>query len=237
MSIHIANKQRRRPKSTVRKTTGLSPHEVYSLLRKDQGLVEWQPRFDPISELVFTILSQHTSDINAFKAFDRLRGQFGSWETVLYAEEKDIANLIHVGGLSNIKAPRIKSVLNQIKERRGNLSIDFLKQLPLDEAKAWLKKIPGIGPKTAAIVLAFSLGMPAMPVDTHIFRVSKRLGLIGPKINVDEAHEIIESQIKQERVFAFHVYLINHGRTVCKARKPLCGGCVLNKKCPSAYTL
>lgn len=236
MSINIGNKQTRKPKSTKKKETWLSPNEVYLLLRKEQGLVEWQPRFDPISELVFTILSQHTSDLNAFKAFDSLREKFVSWESILNATDKDIADSIYMGGLSNIKAPRIKLVLNHIKEMRGNLSIDFLKQLPLDQAKTWLTNIPGIGPKTAAVVLAFSLGMPAMPVDTHIFRVSKRLGLIGPKINVDDAHEIIESQVKQERVFAFHVYLIKHGRTVCKARKPLCDGCVLNIKCPSADT-
>ena len=115
----------------------------------------------------------------------------------------------------------------------GSFDLSFLAEMPLDEAKAWLLRLDGVGPKTAAIILCFSLGMPAMPVDTHIFRVSRRLGLIGPKVNADQAHDILEPMVEPEDVFAFHLYLINHGRQVCKAQRPRCGECVIAEGCPS----
>jgi endonuclease-3 len=115
----------------------------------------------------------------------------------------------------------------------GSYDLSFLAEMPLSEAKAWLKDLPGIGPKTAAIILCFSLGLPAMPVDTHIYRVSRRLGLIGPKVSADAAHDILEPMVAPEDVFAFHVYLIRHGRAVCKAQRPQCSRCVLASSCPS----
>ena len=132
------------------------------------------------------------------------------------------------------KSVRIKRVLEIVRERVGSFDLTFLAEMPLDEAKAWLKSLPGVGPKTAAIILCFSLGMPAMPVDTHIYRVSKRLGLIGPKVSADAAHDILEPMTPPEDVFAFHVYLIRHGRQVCKAQRPRCEGCPLEFGCPSA---
>jgi len=213
----------------------ITPQEVYRLLEREQGVAEWAPRYDGISELIYTILSQHTSDLNALKAYQNFLGSFGTWEQVAQADPEDIANAIWVGGLSRIKAPRIKAVLQAIQEKRGNLDLSFLKRMPLSEAKAWLRQLPGVGPKTAAIVLCFALGMPAMPVDTHIYRVSKRLGFIGPKTNADQAHDLLEAAVDPEQVFAFHVYLITHGRRVCKARRPLCQECVLNGGCPSAF--
>ena len=211
--------------------------EVHSLLQQYQGQVTWTPRYDPISELVFTILTQHTSDSNALKAFNNLVRQFPSWQDILDADDEEVAKTIFIGGLSKIKAPRIKSVLKVIKSDTGSFNIDFLRHMTLTEAKNWLKSLPGVGPKTAAVVLAFALNMPAMPVDTHIYRVSKRLGLIGKKIDVDKAHDILENSVDPNKVFSFHVYLIQHGRTVCKARKPLCNECVLNDKCQSAFKL
>ena len=211
--------------------------EVHSLLQQYQGQVTWTPRYDPISELVFTILTQHTSDSNALKAFNNLVGQFPSWQDILDADDEEVAKTIFIGGLSKIKAPRIKSVLKVIKSDTGSFNIDFLRHMTLTEAKNWLKSLPGVGPKTAAVVLAFALNMPAMPVDTHIYRVSKRLGLIGKKIDVDKAHDILENSVDPNKVFSFLVYLIQHGRTVCKARKPLCNECVLNDKCQSAFKL
>ena len=211
--------------------------EVHSLLQQYQGQITWTPRYDPISELVFTILTQHTSDSNALKAFNNLVGQFPSWQDILDADDEEVAKTIFIGGLSKIKAPRIKSVLKVIKSDTGSFNIDFLSHMTLTEAKNWLKSLPGVGPKTAAVVLAFALNMPAMPVDTHIYRVSKRLGLIGKKIDVDKAHDILENSVDPNKVFSFHVYLIQHGRTVCKARKPLCNECVLNDKCQSAFKL
>ena len=140
---------------------------------------------------------------------------------------------IRHGGLAQQKAPRIQAVLTSVKQRTGDFDISFLAEMPLPEAKAWLQSLPGVGPKTTGVVLSFALGMPAMAVDTHIFRVSHRLALIGPKITADEAHDILERSIAPERVFAFHVYLITHGRRVCKALRPLCNACVLSERCPS----
>ena len=213
----------------------ITSSEAYRLLEAEQGAARWEPRFDAISELVFTILSQHTSDLNAFKAYDKLIDAFGSWESVAEGDPDAIAQAIRIGGLSKVKAPRIKAVLRDIREKCGGLDISFLRELPLEEAKLWLKQLPGVGPKTAAIVLCFALGMPAMPVDTHIYRVSKRLGLIEAKVTAEQAHDILEASVLPEQVFALHVYLITHGRRVCKARRPLCDRCVLSQGCPSAF--
>ena len=204
------------PESDSERSPGITSRDVLHLLEAEQGPVEWEPRFDPVSELVFTILSQHNSDVNALRAFESLRDAFGSWERVADADPEDIARVIWNGGLSRVKAPRIKAVLQDIRERRGSLELDFLGELPLEEAKLWLRDLPGVGPKTAAIVLSFALGMPAMPVDTHIHRVSRRLGLIGPKVTADQAHDLLESSVAPERVFALHVHLIAHGRQVCR---------------------
>jgi len=204
-------------------------------LEHEQGVAEWEPRYDGVSELLFTILSQHTSDLNALRAFESLRDAFTAWEEVAQADHEDIARAIWIGGLSKVKAPRIKAVLKDIQAKRGNLDLYFLREMPMPEAKEWLRELPGVGPKTAAIVLCFAMGMPAMPVDTHIYRVSKRLGFIGIKTTAEQTHDILEATINPEQVFAFHVYLITHGRQVCKARRPLCEECVLKERCPSAF--
>lgn len=202
-------------------------------LSTEYGPFEWEPRYDPASELVYTILSQHTSDINSERAFKNLMSKFCSLEEIAAANVSDIEDAIRSAGLFRVKAPRIKEVLNEILDDVGSFDLSFLVEMPLDEAKAWLKQLNGIGPKTAAIILCFSLGLPAMPVDTHIFRVSKRLGLIGPKVNADQAHDVLEPMVEPEDVFAFHLYLINHGRQVCKALRPRCNSCVLAERCPS----
>ena len=144
-----------------------------------------------------------------------------------------IEDAIKSGGLAKQKSVRIKRVLEIVREKVGSFDLTFLAEMPLADAKAWLKALPGVGPKTAAIILCFSLGMPAMPVDTHIYRVSKRLGLIGPKVSADAAHDILEPLTPPEDVFAFHVYLIRHGRQVCRARNPRCDECSLAFGCPS----
>ena len=207
--------------------------DVLSLLGKEYGPIQWEPRPDPASELVSTVLSQHTSDINSERAFQNLMDTFGSLEAVAEADVERIAEAVWMGGLARVKAPRIKAVLQQVLKEQGSLELDFLREMPLAEAKAWLTRLPGVGPKTAAIILCFALGMPAMPVDTHIHRVSKRLGLIGPKVSADAAHDILEAMVKPGEVFAFHVYLITHGRRVCKAQRPQCQSCVLAWGCPS----
>ena len=207
--------------------------DVMSHLGPLYGPVEWKPRYNPAEELVYTILSQHTSDINSEHAFLNLMDTFKTLDNIADAEVEDIEVAIRSGGLSNQKSVRIKEVLNIVRADVGSFDLSFLGEMPLEEAKSWLKSLPGVGPKTAAIILCFSLGMPAMPVDTHIYRVSQRLRLIGPKVSADKAHDILEPMVSEEDVFAFHVYLIRHGRQVCKAQRPRCDDCALAWGCPS----
>jgi len=216
------------------KKPGVTIADAIRLLTEEHGPFANEPRLDPAHELTFTILSQHTSDINSERAFRTLMERFGTLEAVAAADVDDIEETIAGGGLAKIKAPRIKTVLNQILELNdGSLDLKFLAEMPMDEARAWLRQLPGIGPKSAGIILSFSLGMPAMAVDTHIFRVSQRLGFIGPKVNADKAHEILEAAMPPEDVYPFHAALITHGRKVCKAQRPLCGTCVVNYGCPA----
>ena len=186
-----------------------------------------------LEELVFTVLTQHTSDLNAERAYRSLRRRYPTWPEVMGAPSTEVASAIREGGLANQKSVRIQRILGEILERRGELDLNFLSDLSLSDAKAWLRELPGVGPKTAAVVLSFSLGMPAMPVDTHIHRVSGRLGLIGPGTSADDAHEVLEGMVAPDDRFAFHVLLITHGRRRCKARRPLCGDCPLYAECPA----
>ena len=213
----------------------LTAQEVLATLSKEYGPFNWDRRNDPISEIVSVILSQHTSDVNSERTFKTLMDAFGSFQELADADTEAIARCINAGGLAKIKAPRLKEVLNAILEKRGSLDLSFLEAMPLDEAKAWLRQLPGIGPKSAAIVLCFSLGMPAMAVDTHVYRMSKRLGLIGPKTGYEQAHDILEQAVDPEDVYPLHTALIIHGRRVCKAPRPLCGQCVLAGGCPSRH--
>ena len=221
-----------RPRS-VRGVRPYAPQDVDALLEEEYGPVTWRPRMDPVAELVLTILSQHTSDLNSDRAFQELRRRLPSWEMVLATPAELVADAIRAGGLGEQKAPRIQAVLREVLERCGEFDISFLLEWPLAEAKAWLRSLPGVGPKTAAVVLCFALGMPAFPVDTHIYRVTRRLALIGPRVSVDEAHDVLEERIEPERAFPLHVELITHGRRVCKAQRPLCSECVLAARCPS----
>lgn len=198
------------------------------------GPVQWEPRYSAAEELVYTILSQHTSDINSGRAFQNLMSTFGSLDRVAAASRESIECAIWRGGLAKQKSANIKAVLNEVHEEVGSYDLSFLSEMPLPEAKAWLTRFRGVGPKTAAIILCFALGMPAMPVDTHIYRVAQRLGLVGRKVSADAAHDILEPMVQPADVFAFHVYLIEHGRQVCKAQLPRCDECVLAKVCPSA---
>ena len=211
----------------------LGAQEVLGALEGEYAPFPWEARYDAISEVVFTILSQHTSDRNSERAFARLMEKFETFEELADGDVQVIEECISIGGLAKIKAPRIKQVLNLIIERCGNLDLSFLREMPLDEAKKWLKELPGVGPKTAGIILCFSLGMPAMAVDTHIERVVKRLGLVGPKTTVEKAQDMLEEMVEDHQVYPLHVALITHGRQVCKAPRPLCPRCVLWERCPS----
>jgi endonuclease-3 len=189
---------------------------------------------DPISELVSTILSQNTNDVNRDRAFQELRERLPTWEQVRDADVEAVKDAIRIAGLANHKGPAIVRALQQISEERGELCLDFLQEMSIDEAKAWLTAIRGVGPKTAAIVLLFSLGMPAFPVDTHVHRVTGRLGLIGPKVTREKAHVVLEELLPIETYYPFHLNVIRHGRQVCHARKPLCESCALRVLCAFA---
>ena len=218
----------------AKRPNGFYPvRHVTRLLAEEYGPLQWEPRYEPASELVYTILSQHTSDVNSGRAFSRLMDRFRSLAGVAAASEEDVRDAIWTGGLAKIKAPRIKKILCEIYRQVGSYDLSFLGEMPLEDAKEWLKRLPGIGPKSAAVVLCFSLGMPAMPVDTHIYRVAKRLGLIGKKVTVEKAHDVLEGLVPPGDIFPFHVYLISHGRKICKALRPLCKQCVLKENCPS----
>jgi endonuclease-3 len=205
--------------------------EIHRRLLRAYGEPTWRPHLDPISELVDTILSQNTNDVNRDVAFRRLRAVLPTWEQVRDAEVETVIEAIHPAGLSNLKGPRIQEALRFITAERGELTLGFLADWPLDEAKAWLSSIKGVGPKTAAIVLLFSLGRPAFPVDTHIYRVTKRLGLIDPRVTRERAHQELERLVEPEAYYAFHLNLIRHGRQVCISRKPRCEICVLRDLC------
>jgi endonuclease-3 len=215
------------------KTKKLKVKAVSDLLSDIYGSIPWKPRYNAAEELVYTILSQHTSDINSERAFHNILAVFGDLDHIADADVDDIEVAIRRGGLSKTKAPRIKSILNEIREELGSFDLSFLAEMPLQEAKAWLINLKGVGPKTAAIILCFSFGMPAMPVDTHIYRVAQRLSLVGKKISAEKAHDILESLVAPEEVFQFHMYLIKHGRDTCKARNPKCNQCSLTELCPS----
>ncbi len=210
--------------------------QTLDLLKGEYCVPEWQPRDDPVSVLVQTILSQNTSDTNSRGAFRSLLACFDSWEDVAGAAAETIAQCIRCGGLGRVKAQRVKRALNEIMQKRGRIELDFLSRLSLTDAQDWLQKLPGVGLKTARCVLLFSLGMPALPVDTHILRVTKRLGLIGPKASLHEAHHTLGEVVLPEDVYYFHVLVIEHGRRTCRAHNPNCQDCVLKKMCMS-YSL
>lgn len=220
---------------TLSTASKLPPQEkiqhVQAALSQYYGDLELRPRKDPMSELVLTILSQHTSDANSFRAFDEMKRRYPTWEDVVEAPTEDLADAIKSGGLANIKAPRIQSVLRLIWEERASFDLGFLFDMPDNEAKAWLSGFKGVGPKTAACVLMFACGKPVLPVDTHVYRVSQRLGLIGERTNAEKAHEVLESMLAPEERYAYHVHTITYGREVCKALRPLCERCVVREWC------
>jgi endonuclease-3 len=206
---------------------------IHRLLIGQYGDHHWSPRLDPLSELVLTILSQNTNDVNRDHAWRRLQERFpsGDWGEVIDASTQELADAIRPGGLADTKAPRIQEALRAILAERGELSLDFLADMPVEEARAWLVRLKGVGPKTAAIVLLFSLGRPAFPVDTHVHRLSRRLGLIPPNTSREKAHRLLEDLLPPEIYYAFHINLIDHGRQVCGARMPKCATCIVQGLC------
>ncbi len=205
--------------------------QVHQRLLDFYGQPTWRNPLPPVDELISTILSQNTNDTNRDRAFELLRKRFPAWEHVRDADAGSVIEAIRTSGLANQKGPRIQQVLREITAERGSLDLDFLSSLPLEEARAWLMKFKGVGPKTAAIVLLFSLGRPAFPVDTHIYRVTGRLGLRPEKMTVEDAHLLLEGLLPPETYYAAHLNIIRLGREICAARKPACGACPLASIC------
>jgi endonuclease III len=205
--------------------------KIHERLLEFYGEPIWRNPLPAIDELVSTILSQNTNDINRDRAFNSLRATFGTWEEVRDAKTQDVIEAIRPAGLANQKGPRIQQVLRSITEERGSLDLSFLEDLSVDEARAWLTKFNGVGPKTAAIVLCFSLNKPAFPVDTHIYRVTGRIGLRPEKMTVEQTHPHLESLFPPETYYAAHLNIIRLGREICQARRPRCEVCPIIKLC------
>ncbi len=204
---------------------------IYERLLAHFGLPEWRNPLPAIDELVCTILSQNTNDRNRDIAFNSLIRRYPAWEAVRDAPLPDVIDAIRSAGLANQKGARIQEVLRQISAETGGLDLSFLKQKPLDEVRTWLMQFKGVGPKTASIVMVFSLGLPAFPVDTHVYRVSGRLGLRPPEMNVEEAHPHLASLFDPQTYGPAHLNLIRLGREICHARKPQCDICPLTDLC------
>ena len=221
--------------------SALSPAEqlarATALLDDFYGRPVLSPRYPPVDELVFTVLSQNTADVNTERTFAALKARFSDWESARDAPAEQIEEAIALGGLAHTKAPRIKRILEAISEHTGAPDLAVLDGMSDEEAQAYLTGLPGVGPKTAACVLLFSLQRPVMPVDTHVHRLARRLGVIGDKVTAEQAHPLLTELAgagDAAQVYAVHVDLVRHGRRVCHARRPACGECPLVGICPSA---
>jgi endonuclease III len=204
---------------------------IHKVLLDFYGYPKWRNPLSPVDELISTILSQNTNDTNRDRAFESLRERFPTWESVCDADPREIIDSIRSAGLANQKGPRIQRVLKQILEDKGHLDLAFLKEISPREARDWLMQFKGVGPKTAAIVLLFSLEIPAFPVDTHIYRVTGRLGLRPATMNINQAHEHLAQLFPPQTYYPLHLNLIKLGREICRARKPLCPQCPLKHLC------
>ena len=193
----------------------------------------WSPRFPSLLDgLVHTILSQNTSDVNSGRAFHALKERFPSWEEAASAPVSEMERAIRSGGISRVRAERIQAILGILREQAGSYSLEFLRDMGADEALACLLELPGVGRKTAAVLLLFQLGYPFFPVDTHILRVGKRLGLFPAGVTAERAHDIMDAAVDDDIKFRLHLNMIEHGRRVCRARKPDCPACCLREICP-----
>jgi endonuclease-3 len=211
--------------------------QAADLLDDFYGRPVLSPRYPPVDELVFTVLSQNTADVNTERTFASLKARFPEWTAARDAVAEEIEAAIALGGLSHTKAPRIKKILEAISERTGAPDLGELDGMTDQQAQDYLVALPGVGPKTAACVLLFALGRPVMPVDTHVHRVARRLGIIDQKVTAEQAHPLLTRLAGPDdaaQVYAVHVDFVRHGRRICHARRPACGDCPLARMCPSA---
>ncbi len=206
--------------------------DVMDRLRDRYGVPEPQDRPDPIRSLIKVLLSHNTTDENRDRAYAALWEEYDSPAAIMDADRDALAETIRPAGLHNVKAERLQETLRMIREERGALDLDFIHDMSLPAAKDWLTELPGVGPKSAAVVLNFTFGKDAMPVDTHVFRVSKRLGLIPADATRESAHDMLEDATPDDRIYEFHINLIRHGREICTAPTPHCTDCSLTDICP-----
>jgi endonuclease III len=204
---------------------------ILKTLKKEYSLKKNRSHGDGISELILTILSQNTADRNSGQAFANLLTQFNNWDQVLHADIRQIKKQIQIGGMSNTKSKTIKKVLNIVKKQNANYDLSFLKKMKRKDALDWLINLPGVGSKTASCVLLFAYGIPFIPVDTHVERIAKRIGLVKNKLNYNEVQNELESMMEKREYGLFHLSFIEHGRKICNAKKPICSNCPINKLC------
>lgn len=209
--------------------------EILRRLNRRFGPLDPPVRRDPLEELILTVLSQNTSDVNRDRAYGAMRERFPTWETLAAAAEPDLAAAIRPGGLAQTKAPRILAILREIRDREGgSLDLSWMEAASPRRVRDYLLSLPGVGPKTAACVLAFSLGRPALPVDTHVYRVAGRLGFLDPRTTAAAAHALMEEQVAPRQRIRMHVGMIRLGREICRAGVPRCSACPLSDLCPTA---
>lgn len=238
MTSKPARRQRRGPSSQKRaadrRRRRATADVVLERLGERYDHPTWAgPRVDTVSELVLTILSQNTADVNSFRAFTALREAYDGWDAVLAAPTDELEEVIRPGGLAPTKSRRIQHVLAEVHEvTDGTWDLSFLGEWPLEDARAWLTSLTGIGRKTAAIILLFGFGRPQLPVDTHVHRVATRLGMLPPRTPLERAHDLLEEVLEPDEMYPFHVELIRHGRDTCRAPRPICGICPLTDVCP-----
>jgi endonuclease-3 len=211
---------------------------IGSILRASYGVRQPERRWDnPLDSLIHTVLSQNTTSANCDRAYANLRRRFRTWEAVWDAPLRDVSGAIRPGGLANIKAVRIKALLEEIWKQQGHFDLSFLRDLSDEEVRAYLRRFKGIGSKTTACVLLFGLGRAAFPVDTHVFRVCRRLGFLNGQPTAEKAQAYLEPLVRPRECFALHLHLVEHGRRVCKAHRPACDACALSVLCAHARRL
>ncbi|MCC9136848.1 endonuclease III domain-containing protein [Pontibacter silvestris] len=207
--------------------------QTHELLNKEYKRLKLESRRAPMHELISTMLSHRTNHADEEKAYYTMLEHFGDWEGVMNADVNELADTIQTTRYPGQKAPQIQQVLRTIKEERGEISIDFLADMPVEEAMAWLTGLPGVGLKTATLLLLFNFKKPVLPVDTHVFRVSQRVGLIGARVTANKAHAVLLDMLPKdaEELFNFHKHLFWHGQRICTFYSPTCEKCVLNRIC------
>jgi endonuclease III len=218
--------------TSPRPGTRAHAREIAARLERSQGPIAWRRRRDPVGELVTTLLSHSTTDANQLRAFEALRARYPTWDGVRRAPTAEVEETVRVAGLAGQKAPRIQSALDAIVEHPRGADLEWLGEIPLDEAVAFLTALPGVGPKTAACVMCFCFDAPVVPVDTHVHRIALRTRVVPPKASAARAQERLSRWIPPELTYATHMHLIAHGRTICTARSPRCAACPLLDLCP-----